>query len=256
MAAASKAARTWNCEELPPDRHRLLELRRRALHRQHGGPRPIVRPDGNALRCQSGSGIGGFEYQVNPKTLFYGYYSGAYFGKNLTRLRPASMHVDRALAPLHLLRLRFRSGHRSPELRSTGTCAQSSSTPQAAPTGYVRADVRHHQTIWRNPDYGDLRLMTQYLYVSRDTVVCDGAGARVSCRPPTTSWCTSTCATTCHRAGRTHINRNKKLQGSRRIFGAALEFLVGQASACRVFVLRARREKRQAEACPTQASGS
>ncbi len=46
------------------------------------GPDLIIRPDGNMSGIHSGSAIGGLEYQVTPKWMFYGYYSGAYFGKN------------------------------------------------------------------------------------------------------------------------------------------------------------------------------
>ncbi len=48
-----------------------------------GGPDFIVRPDGNLSAVKSGSGIAGFEYQINPKTVMYGYYSGAYFAKDV-----------------------------------------------------------------------------------------------------------------------------------------------------------------------------
>src|SRR5216683_3260216 len=49
------------------------------------GPDVIVKPDGTLSGIHSGSGIGGFEYQPNPKTLIYAYYSGAYFGQNVSR---------------------------------------------------------------------------------------------------------------------------------------------------------------------------
>jgi len=40
------------------------------------GPDVIVRPNGTLSGIRSGSGIGGFEWQPNPKTVIYGYYSG------------------------------------------------------------------------------------------------------------------------------------------------------------------------------------
>src|SRR5467141_1594264 len=49
------------------------------------GPDVIVRPDGTLSGIRSGSGIGGVEYQPNPKTVIYAYYSGAYFGQNVDR---------------------------------------------------------------------------------------------------------------------------------------------------------------------------
>ncbi|MGH9352011.1 MAG: hypothetical protein ACRD2G_07615, partial [Terriglobia bacterium] len=46
------------------------------------GPDFIVRPDGSPSLVHAESGIGGFEYQITPKTMFYGYYGGAYYGRN------------------------------------------------------------------------------------------------------------------------------------------------------------------------------
>ncbi len=46
------------------------------------GPDVIVRPDGTLSGVHSGSGIGGFEWQANPKYMLYGYYGGAYFQRN------------------------------------------------------------------------------------------------------------------------------------------------------------------------------
>ncbi|HET6142304.1 MAG TPA: hypothetical protein VFE02_02265, partial [Candidatus Acidoferrales bacterium] len=43
------------------------------------GPDVIVKPNGTLSAVHAGSGIGGFEYQVTPHYMFYGYYGGAYF---------------------------------------------------------------------------------------------------------------------------------------------------------------------------------
>ncbi len=106
------------------------------------GPDLVVRPNGTLSGVHSGSGIGGFEYQINPKLIIYGYYSGAYFGKNFD-LPNATF----------------------------GTTADSGYGFQAAgSTGnryFYEATFGAHQMLWRNPAYGDLRLMTQYSYSSR-----------------------------------------------------------------------------------------
>jgi hypothetical protein len=106
-----------------------------------GGPDLIVRADGNLSGVHSGSGIGGFEYQPNPKTVIYAYYSGAYFARN-TGISGAGTVPN--------------IGYGNP------TAASSSANRFIyEPTFGI------HYTMWRNPNYGDLRLMTQYSYVSR-----------------------------------------------------------------------------------------
>jgi len=57
------------------------------------GPDVIVRPNGTLSGIRSGSGIGGFEWQPNPKTVIYGYYSGAYFGKNFDGVTNTADHL-------------------------------------------------------------------------------------------------------------------------------------------------------------------
>jgi hypothetical protein len=104
------------------------------------GPDFIVRPDGNLSGVHSGSGIGGFEFQANPKTMIYGYYSGAYFNKNWNG-------AGTVASPY--------SGYGFP-----------ASSPNANRYLY-EPTFGIHYTMWRNPNYGDLRLMTQVSYVSR-----------------------------------------------------------------------------------------
>jgi hypothetical protein len=115
-----------------------------------GGPDVIVRADGNLSGVHSGSAIGGFEYQTNPKTVIYGYYSGAYFNKNTG-------------------------------IAGTGTVpnigyGNPASASSSANRFIYEPTFGIHYTMWRNPNYGDLRLMTQYSYVSRTPwVVATGA---------------------------------------------------------------------------------
>jgi hypothetical protein len=108
-----------------------------------GGPDLIIRPDGTLSGVHSGSAIGGFEYQINPKSMFYGYYSGAYFGKNFSAVTAGTPAVTTF------------SGYGQPG------SANSANRFLYEPTiGVV-------QTMWRNPAYGDLKIITQYSYVSR-----------------------------------------------------------------------------------------
>jgi hypothetical protein len=108
-----------------------------------GGPDFIIRPDGTLSGIHSGSAIGGFEYQVRPNTMLYGYYSGAYFGRNFSAVVAGTPPVTTF------------SGYGQPG------SANSANRFLYEPTfGVV-------QTMWRNPAYGDLKLITQYSYVSR-----------------------------------------------------------------------------------------
>jgi hypothetical protein len=104
-------------------------------------PDVIVKADGTLSGVHSGSGIGGFEYQPNAKTVLYAYYSGAYAGRNtgLTGAGPV------------------------PNIGYGNAASASSSADRYLfePTFGI------HYMMWRNPNYGDLRLMTQYSYVSR-----------------------------------------------------------------------------------------
>jgi len=53
------------------------------------GPDFIVKPDGSPSLVHASSGIAGFEWQATPKTMYYGYYGGAYFQRN-TAIDPAT----------------------------------------------------------------------------------------------------------------------------------------------------------------------
>jgi hypothetical protein len=105
------------------------------------GPDVIVKADGTLSGVHSGSGIGGFEYQPNPKTVLYAYYSGAYFGRN-TGLTGAGTVPN--------------IGYGNASGASSG-----------ADRFLFEPTFGLHYMMWRNPNYGDLRLMTQYSYVSR-----------------------------------------------------------------------------------------
>jgi hypothetical protein len=107
------------------------------------GPDVIVRPNGTLSGIRSGSGIGGFEYQPNPKTVIYGYYSGAYFGKNFDLTGTTY------------------TGYGFPAAASPSNASLAANRYIYEPTFGL------HYMMWRNPNYGDIRLMTQFSYVSR-----------------------------------------------------------------------------------------
>jgi hypothetical protein len=137
------------------------------------GPDLIVRPDGTLSGIHSGSGIGGFEYQPSPKTLIYAYYSGAYFGQNVSR---GIVNTVNAVGGTGTCTVTgnygygdFGKGSSVVATPGTGSCA--SLAPGASPNSANRYIYEPtfgiHYYMWRNPNYGDIRLMTQYSYVSR-----------------------------------------------------------------------------------------
>jgi hypothetical protein len=115
------------------------------------GPDLIVRADGSISPVHAYSTVDGFEYTLKPKnnpkgleTMLYGYYGGAYYGRNTaldfsgTTLVPIGYGVYNSSASLNADR-----------------------TIQEATLGLI-------QTIWKNPTWGDLKIITQYSYLWRD----------------------------------------------------------------------------------------
>ncbi len=88
------------------------------------------------------SGIGGFEYQAVKSSMFYGYYGGAYYGRDFSidPFAPTGTPV----------------GYGVPGSASTNNRAIQEGT-----IGII-------QTFWQNPNYGKLQLITQGSYVSRN----------------------------------------------------------------------------------------
>ena len=89
----------------------------------------------------SGSGIVGFETQVTPKTMFYGYYGGVYAQRNFfadTTGKPGTF-----------------SGFGFPNSANNNNRAIQEGT-----LGWI-------QTFWKNPQYGALQLITQASYLTR-----------------------------------------------------------------------------------------
>lgn len=105
-------------------------------------PDLVVRPNGSLAPLHSGSGIGGFEWQVTPKTMIYSYYGG--------------MYVQRYYFPDPNSKAKAKySGYGFP-----GSSSSANRDVQEATFGII-------QTLWKNEHYGALQLITQGSYLSR-----------------------------------------------------------------------------------------
>jgi hypothetical protein len=134
------------------------------------GPDFIVRPDGNLSGVKAGSGIAGFEYQINPKVIMYGYYSGAYFGRNVDSITNPNAAASLTGTCTVVTNFGYGFGPGSSTLNpgATGTCpAVPGGSTGNANRYFYEPTFGIHYTMWRNPAYGDLRLMTQFSYASR-----------------------------------------------------------------------------------------
>jgi hypothetical protein len=111
------------------------------------GPDLIVRADGSIAPVHAYSTVDGFEYSIKPKsnpkgleTLLYGYYGGTYFGRDV------ALDTSGAI----------------------GYGVFSNSASLNANRDIQEITFGLHQTLWKNPTWGDLRLMTQYSYLWRN----------------------------------------------------------------------------------------
>lgn len=89
----------------------------------------------------AGAGLGGFEYTVN-RSVIYAYYGAAYFGRDFQQITPGSPPAF--------------TGYGFP-----GSPDTQNRTVQEATIGL-------NQTLWSNPKYGDLKLLNQVSYLSRN----------------------------------------------------------------------------------------
>jgi hypothetical protein len=115
------------------------------------GPDVIVRPDGTLSGVHSGSGIGGFEWQANPKSMFYGYYGGAYFQRNFGLLASSATPAPSCNGV---------SGFTCVGFGFPGSSNSANRAIQEGTIGIV-------PTLYSNPNYGKLQIITQYSYLTR-----------------------------------------------------------------------------------------
>ena len=103
------------------------------------GPDLIIQGDGSPSLIHAYSTVDGFEYQARPRTLFFAYYGGTHFQRNVA--------ID-------------------PETGDPVGYGYSGS-----PSGHNRSiqqvSAGFAHTFWRNPAYGALQFMTQYSYLFR-----------------------------------------------------------------------------------------
>jgi hypothetical protein len=133
-----------------------------------GAPDVIIRPDGNLSGVHSGSGIGGFEYSPTSNTLFYAYYSGVYIARNVD----ATVTTPTPTSGTGTCTVTTNSGY---GFYPGSSVATGSAVCPSAPGGSSNSANRYlyevsfgvHHYLWKNASYGDIRLMTQYSYVSR-----------------------------------------------------------------------------------------
>ncbi len=134
------------------------------------GPDLIIRPDGNLSGIHSGSGIGGFEYQIAPKFMLYGYYSGAYFGRNFGQV--VTTAASTGTGSPGTCTVTTNSGYgfgpgTSVLTTGGGTCAAPGGSNNSSDRFLYEPTFGFIQTFWKNPSYGDLKVITQFSYVSR-----------------------------------------------------------------------------------------
>jgi hypothetical protein len=103
------------------------------------GPDLIIRGDGSPSLVRAASTVSGFEYQPNSNLLLYGYYGGAYFGRNV------------AIDPANGKPVGY--GY-------TGSPNGQNRSIQEATVGFTN-------TFWKDPRYGALQFMAQYSYLTR-----------------------------------------------------------------------------------------
>ena len=116
------------------------------------GPDVIVKPNGTLSAVHSGSGIGGFEYQVVPSFLFDGYYSGAYFARDFgfsaSTATPAP--ICEGISGFNCVGYGF-----------DGSANTNNRSIQEGTFGFT-------ETFWSNPNFGRLQFITQSSYVARN----------------------------------------------------------------------------------------
>ncbi len=113
------------------------------------GPDAIVKPDGTLSAVHAGSGVGGFEYQATQHYMFYGYYGGAYFGRNFGFFPATPASSCDGVTGFTCVGFGF-----------PGSATTSNRTVQEVTFGVI-------PTLWSNENYGRVQIITQYSYLMR-----------------------------------------------------------------------------------------
>jgi hypothetical protein len=121
------------------------------------GPDLIVTPNGSLSCVHSGSGIGGFEWQTTPKFMAYGYYGGAYYQRNFDFVAAGTGST--------LVGTPCPAAAPPTGFNCVGFGFPNSST--SADRAIQEGTIGFIPTIWKNPNYGALQLITQYSYLTR-----------------------------------------------------------------------------------------
>jgi hypothetical protein len=103
----------------------------------------------------SGSGIFGFEYQITPHTMLYGYYGGMYAQRNFS-VDTTSTATTQPFVGFGFPALVSPAG----VTLAPGSANNNNRTVQEPSAGWI-------QTFWKNPQYGALQLITQASYLTR-----------------------------------------------------------------------------------------
>ena len=113
------------------------------------GPDVIVKPNGTLSAVHAGSGIGGFEYQVTPHYMFYGYYGGAYFARNYGFLAATPSSSCDGISGFTCVGFGF-----------PGSANSANRLIEEETIGII-------PTLWSNANYGRLQAITQFSYLMR-----------------------------------------------------------------------------------------
>lgn len=115
------------------------------------GPDVIVKANGALSAVHSGSGIGGFEYQVTPNFLFDAYYSGAYFSRNAGLLTSAASPAPSCDGV---------TGFTCVGYGFAGSANTNNRAIQEATFGFTK-------TLWSSANFGKLQFVSQSSYATR-----------------------------------------------------------------------------------------
>ena len=107
------------------------------------GPAAVLRPDGTVSLVHASSGVAGFEWQINSKTLIAAYDGADYFQRNFFLDNSAGAKPNTFV------------GFGGP------------GSSNAANRSIQEPTVDWVTTFWKSPQYGALQLMTQFSYLTR-----------------------------------------------------------------------------------------